>query len=39
MRIFALFVFACWMATFALNLTGCSRADVRPSTPNLEWVD
>jgi hypothetical protein len=39
MRILAHFIFACWMVTFALNLSGCSRADVHPSTPNLQWVD
>ncbi len=39
MRIFAHIVFICGMATVALNLASCTRADIHPSTPNLQWVD
>lgn len=39
MRILAMIIFACCMAIVALNLEGCARHDIHPSTPSLQWKD
>lgn len=39
MRILALIIFACLMAIVALNLEGCARPDIHPSTQSLQWEE
>ncbi len=39
MRVVALIIFGCCMATLALSLEGCAQRDIHPSTATLEWVD
>ena len=39
MRIIAIIIFAWSMVILALNLEGCARPDIHPSTPSLRWQD
>jgi hypothetical protein len=39
MRIIALIIFGWCMVILALNLEGCARPDIHPSTPSLQWKD
>jgi hypothetical protein len=39
MRILAIVIFACCMTVVVLNLEGCARSNIHPSTPSLRWQD